>query len=130
MVRLVPVGVCVIVTFADGTARGYNVVRVEQVDRGTRLHVLEDPGIEVTGDGVLRVIHCRFSLFQVSISVVPRTANARCLLSPVLARIGTAACPFRSDFRLDASSKSIRSNNHLNFFVRFQWSASASAISR
>ncbi|NLF16920.1 MAG: hypothetical protein GX595_06640, partial [Lentisphaerae bacterium] len=38
-----------IITFADDTTRAFNVTRVEAIAGGARLHVAEDPGIEVEG---------------------------------------------------------------------------------
>ena len=40
-----------VVTFADETTRGYNVVRIEPTKDGTRLHIRETPGFGLDDDG-------------------------------------------------------------------------------
>jgi len=44
-----------LVRFADGTVRGYNVGRIEPVADGSRLHVIEDPGFEM-GEGSVQLV--------------------------------------------------------------------------
>lgn len=39
--------------FADGTVRGYNVRRTEPLATGTRIHVVEDPGFDVGAGNVV-----------------------------------------------------------------------------
>ena len=41
-----------IVEFPDKTVRAYNIARTEKLERGTRIHVVEDPGYAVTGKGI------------------------------------------------------------------------------
>ena len=38
--------------FEDGTVRGYNVDRIEQMETGSRIHVRENPGFRMHDDGV------------------------------------------------------------------------------
>ncbi|MCK5804302.1 MAG: heparinase II/III family protein [Lentisphaeria bacterium] len=42
-----------LIEFADTTVRGYNITRIEPLADGTRLHVAEDPALEVRDDTVL-----------------------------------------------------------------------------
>jgi hypothetical protein len=43
-----------LLTFSDGTVRGFNVVRIEPRDSGTRLHVREAPGFDIA-DGQINL---------------------------------------------------------------------------
>ncbi len=47
-----------IVRHADGTEHAYTLVRVEALDTGSRLHVLEDPAMKVTRDDKTQWLAC------------------------------------------------------------------------
>ena len=46
-----------LLTFPDGMVRGYTVGRIESIEDGSRIHVVEDPGFVLTDAGVQLTIH-------------------------------------------------------------------------